>query len=875
MIIVRSNRIEWVDIFKGLLIILVVIGHSSNVKLIPLIYAFHMAAFFFIHGYTSNYEKDNFITYFIKKFKSLFVSFFTFNIAVYLFQMVLNFLGVYHYFYSTAFDYSSILDFFRYFWTFDLAGATWFLIVLFFASILSRLLYDCLKLKNSETLAIRWHLVISTLLFLIFYMLFYSQKIAAAYFIDLIPLSLFFISIGYYLKNARVDDYENSLTLIKILCIVFYLVIVIFLHEETEWSKRIFPNVLFLVFESLGGIFLFEYLSKFIVRFKDKVRLIYNSLIYIGNNTLAILKYHFLGFRLVFLVGVLVGVLNINSLQYLTPPYTSFVFTLLTALVSVLFSLVFDKIIKAIVNMLKKLKNNFRITINIKKLLSNMVIIVTLFLFLNIFICSFFYPSNVYYSENNFISLVITFIIFTFFYILYKKFVFGRTNIGKKKEIIIASIIFIIILMIEIFVLNNLAVNPAWDFGVVFKNAESYVLTGSRNTLWYPSYFEYYPNNMMLFAMLVKVIRIGANLGISSLTSSWIMNVVFIDVAYLMLYLTLRKKFGNRVSIFGLVISLLFVAPFLYVSIFYSDTLSMFVGISFVYFYFLLDFKKGISVKNILIFTLFGFLLFYGKSIKITSIIPFIAIILSILFDKKKIKTLVNLFFTCAVFLMLFSAFKLLVTDNLKFAFDEGTYGAFPYTHWVMMGIEDIDRDNSLRNSYGGYNPYDYEFTLSFETGKEASKHNISEIKRRIKKMGLFGYYNYLCKKSVNAWTDGLFFVDVKLQSNNMHSDEKIYNEIFNNNSNKMFLVYFSQGVQYLFIICLIFGSVIKLFIKDKGIDIVRMSIVGICLFLLMWENRSRYLLNFIPLFIYIICEFFVYLGQVNEKRKMKNAKEF
>lgn len=867
----NSKRVEWVDIFKGLLIVLVVLGHSNNVKLIPLIYAFHMAAFFFIHGYTTNYEKDNFIDYFKKRFKGLAVPFFTFNIAVYFLQMFLNFIGVYDYFYVTPFDYHSILNFIRYFWTFDLAGATWFLIVLFFASIVSKIIYDCLREKMDSSSTSKWHLIITTSLFLFFYLCFYRVQIVAAYFLDLVPISLLFVSIGNYLKNINEKDNKYLIHFIKLIFIIGYFIIVLVLHEQTEWSIRVLPNVIFLIVESLGGIFLFEYISKFFVHFKDRLKIVYKTLIYIGSNTLAVLKYHFLGFRLVFLVGVICGVLKINSLQYLTPPYTSFMYTTITSIVSIIFCLCFDKIISYIKRTFKWLKGKIKIKMSFKNIYK-VVLILTLFIFLNIFIYSFFSPSNVYYSENNFISLTITAIMFIILYFIYKKLIYNKTNIGKKKEILIVIPIFIIILLIQLFVLNNLSVIPSWDFGVIFREAESYVLTGTRNVLWYPSYFEFYPNNMLLFAMLVKVLKVGSYFGISFMHSAWIMNVVFITLSYVMLYFTLRKKFGNRVAIFGLLISLLFVAPFLYSSIFYSDTLSMFVGISFIFLYYILDFEHKVSIKNVIVFIIFGILLFYGKSIKITSIIPFIAIMIAFVLDQNKRKVLINLFFTCLVFLILSSAFKIMVVDNTRFAFKEGTYGSFPYTHWVMMGIEDIDRDNSGRNSYGGYNPEDYNYTLSFENGKEASKHNIEEIKNRIKKMGFMGYYNYLCKKAVNTWTDGLFFADVKLQKDNIHKDEKIYNAIFNNSTNKNALIYFSQGVEYLFLISLMIGSVIKLFRNNRDFDVVRLSIIGICFFLLIWENRSRYLLNFVPLFIYIICELYVLIGTSLKIKDKKNT---
>ena len=48
-----SKRIKFLDVSKGLLIILMVIGHSGS-PVTSYIYLFHMSAFVFISGYTFN-----------------------------------------------------------------------------------------------------------------------------------------------------------------------------------------------------------------------------------------------------------------------------------------------------------------------------------------------------------------------------------------------------------------------------------------------------------------------------------------------------------------------------------------------------------------------------------------------------------------------------------------------------------------------------------------------------------------------------------------------------------------------------------------------------------------------------------------------------
>ena len=74
----QNNRLKWVDVFKGILIVLMVVGHTAN-PIIKYIYAFHMAAFFFISGYTTNYDKYTLYEYVKRKFKLLVIPFFFVN----------------------------------------------------------------------------------------------------------------------------------------------------------------------------------------------------------------------------------------------------------------------------------------------------------------------------------------------------------------------------------------------------------------------------------------------------------------------------------------------------------------------------------------------------------------------------------------------------------------------------------------------------------------------------------------------------------------------------------------------------------------------------------------------------------------------------
>lgn len=496
--------------------------------------------------------------------------------------------------------------------------------------------------------------------------------------------------------------------------------------------------------------------------------------------------------------------------------------------------------------------------IKIEDLFSKLIYIFTIIIFLIIFIFSFKYDSNVYYSQNKFISLLFCIIIMVLWYFIYKILCNKiKSKVSKKTYILTIIIYLIIVSLIQLFILKHFMVKPGWDYNILYENAKYYLQYGNRKDALYKEYFQLFPNNKLLFYILVKAMWLGNFVGLSPLRSCILLNIFIIDFALIILFLTLNKKFDYKTALFGMIITLFFLPIFLYTPIFYSDTFSLFIGISLIYTYLFVDKKNTICKNNIITFIIFGLLLFLGKEIKITSTFVFIAIIINYIISSKKIKIFINIFITIVTFLIITFLFKTFIANNSKYNFEVDSYGSYPYTHWIMMGTEDVDKDNSSRSFYGGYNEEDYFYSKSFKNGKEASKYDLIEYKKRVKKMGIIGYPIYLLKKAVNAWTDGYYFSDVKLSINRVNINDKVYYFMFKNNIGKYIFINFTQGVQYAFIISLINLSYLKLTKKENEINYNVLSILAIFAFLLLWENRSRYLYNYIPLFILIICTYY------------------
>ncbi len=77
------SKIGWIDVLKGIGILLVVIGHIWGGTPTGMIYIFHMPLFFFISGYLSK-PTTEYKSYFIHKTKSLLVPYIVYLIGLYL-----------------------------------------------------------------------------------------------------------------------------------------------------------------------------------------------------------------------------------------------------------------------------------------------------------------------------------------------------------------------------------------------------------------------------------------------------------------------------------------------------------------------------------------------------------------------------------------------------------------------------------------------------------------------------------------------------------------------------------------------------------------------------------------------------------------------
>lgn len=239
-----KNRIGYIDMAKGLAIILVIVGHSSFVPPLAkmILYIFHIPLFFFLSGFTLNVRKyETFSGYFLNKWKSLVVPFFLLNIFVFLFQLFVM--------YPDQVLSFNILQFIKQLLISDrlhIYFQLWFLNVLFLAHVFSYFI-----LKRGWNLG-QWMIIILSLFVLVYLgQKIYEKEYYLIWNIDLVPVAMIFILLGVWTKN-------NLHRLEKYFSVYFLPVVGVLTVLIGRMNYRLSGNqIVDLYYQQIGNHFLF------------------------------------------------------------------------------------------------------------------------------------------------------------------------------------------------------------------------------------------------------------------------------------------------------------------------------------------------------------------------------------------------------------------------------------------------------------------------------------------------------------------------------------------------------------------------------------------------------------------------------------------
>jgi 4-amino-4-deoxy-L-arabinose transferase-like glycosyltransferase len=155
----------------------------------------------------------------------------------------------------------------------------------------------------------------------------------------------------------------------------------------------------------------------------------------------------------------------------------------------------------------------------------------------------------------------------------------------------------------------------------------------------------------------------------------------------------------------------------------------------------------------------------------------------------------------------------------------------YPKLHWIMMGL----------NGHGGYSGEDDAATRAAGNYDEKTAFDKAGIKERLgsyNPIEFFGFVFY--HKAARTWLDGTYFIN----------QGYLENDFFNSN----IFVILAESEQFFLYIALALSFFFGAKREERDFTLLfRIAICGVFIFLLFWETRSRYIINFTPLLLLLL----------------------
>lgn len=503
---------------------------------------------------------------------------------------------------------------------------------------------------------------------------------------------------------------------------------------------------------------------------------------------------------------------------------------------------------------MEKIKNNFL----------KIVISIFFILYLWITLNGIYKETGILYEFNRGIVIIGTMIYLALILGIYKIVVPFMQKHKWIKYILLAIILFLCIASACYFRLDIKWENSeeyTWDMGNVFAASEELARTGKIED----TYLLQFPNNIMQTFIQAIVLKIGLIFQCQDLLL-WItiFNALVVFFTILLTYLVAKEIYDEKRANLFLIIAF-FTTPFyLYTAIFYTDTMSMLFTIWMCYL--LVKIKKEENwKKDTILQVILGLVLVIGMKTKLTTSFIIIAAIIYMLltWDIKKIFQKVR--GVVPSFLVGFILMNLIIGQVIYKDKDDNSFKV-PKLHWIMIGL----------NEDGNFTSEDYYITMDQPTYEDKKKAEIEAIKQKLAGYNVGTFLKHLNTKLTFAWGDGTYYGPIKLERQ-PHHKKLLHEFVLRYGKYNQYYKYIPQAMHFGMLIFILINaySILKEKNFKNNINIIFIiTMCGINVFLLIWENRSRYVLTILPIMLLLEVDGINYINnKINEWKGKKNEK--
>lgn len=476
-------------------------------------------------------------------------------------------------------------------------------------------------------------------------------------------------------------------------------------------------------------------------------------------------------------------------------------------------------------------------------------------------------------SEPNIpLLLFIGVLVTTGIFFLGRKFHLDTHIVINKKFLICA---FILSFVLQVIATYHYYFLTDWDVRTVFRLSSA--IAHHEELSSFSEYFSRYPNNLVLASFFSTVISLVHKMGFHELEyfSLIVIQCLLNTVAGLLVMTAIKQLFHDD---FLCLIGYLFylglagISPWVVVP--YSDSMGLIFPVLIFNIYLYHPEKKG-RFFGVLKWFSIVFLSYIGYKIKPQILILFLGILVVEIYTNfifwdnltSKLRQFIRIFAGMILGLLMAVFLSNAMAESTNVPLDSEQ--AFGPTHFLMMGIHP--------ETHGGYNRADVDFSLSFPTIEVRKTANLQVARERLEAMGISGFSEHLLQKVLYNFNDGSFFwggegvfyKEVLPEKN--HSVSSFFRNLYYNRETpgKYYSSWYTF-TQLLWITVLFFTIPAGLLNKEKKAMAAMTSLIGLTLFELLFEARSRYLFAYVPIYIIVAICGMKFLFNVWEKRKNK-----
>lgn len=398
------------------------------------------------------------------------------------------------------------------------------------------------------------------------------------------------------------------------------------------------------------------------------------------------------------------------------------------------------------------------------------------------------------------------------------------------------------VMLAEMFVME---LRLSWDWRLLIETAYQYAMGEGMGEKM--GYFATYANNRFWLACLAWFFRFVRKLCpfMTELRQykqlSMLLSGAMTQLTILLIYQTARKLFDERKAFLTGIFAALFLPFYLYAQIAYTDVPCMF-GTALVFFLYV-KLKRDREKRNLLL-ALFGLTIGFVFRIKVIVAILLIAILIEELLTAGKAKEfLTGLLILGAGLLVSVSCADFITARTVAIPDEVLERYEFPVTHWVMMGLA----------GKGGYNDTDVQRTKKRETYEAKVEYNLRAIRKRVQRLGAAGLLEHIFGRKMR-YTWGNSCLAGNDYGTRYPMRETILWELLSlRGKYHWILLIFTWPYYMLVLLGILFSGIAAL--REKAaeaspFDVGRLAILGVLLFLFIWECNARYLLSSVPIML-------------------------